>query len=374
MEDVRFYNVALTKAEVTNEMSRLGAKLAELYATAAMNFNGTTTTAESGIHDGATRTLSAWVNPRSNAAAYQAILDAYDERGSGNNRGTGLGVAGGVIEVRLNGVGLWNTGVPVTLNAWQQITVTISGGTARVYVNGVQKATHTYTTGVTAAKNYHIGFYQTDDNSPPTQTGFFNGQLYDVRVYESVVVPTGKFDQPPLAVGDTASVPAGVPSIINVLANDTDPNPIVTLAVSAVTQARPRHGGNLQRRSERHLHTGRRICRGRFVHLHRQRRFQRHFDGHRECDFGDYAVEHRRFAELNVTDERRHTAILNHGLRFSREPVDSSADVFLVDRQWLGHDHPQRRRESDGHFHRGAEHRNRRCAGDYRIAVAPRQR
>ena len=236
LEDVRFYNVALTNAEVTNEMSRSGAKLAELYAIAAMNFNGTTTTAESGIHDGATRTLSAWVNPRSNAAAYEAILDAYDERGSGNNRGTGFGVAGGVIEVRLNGVGLWNTGVPVTLNAWQQITVTISGGTARVYVNGVQKATRTYTTGVTAAKNYHLGFYQTDDNSPPTQTGFFNGQLYDVRVYESVVVPTGKFDQPPLAAGDTASVPAGVPSIINVLANDTDPNPIVTLAVSAVTQ------------------------------------------------------------------------------------------------------------------------------------------
>ena len=236
LENIRFYNVALTQAEVKNEMSRSGTKIGELFATAAMNFDGSTTTAESGVHDGATRTLTAWINPRSNAAGYTAILDAYDERGSGNNRGTGIGLSGGVIDVRLNGVGLWNTGISVTLNVWQQISVTISGGTATLYLNGVQKATHSYTTGITAAKNYHIGFYQTDDNSPPTRTGFFNGQIYDARIYESVVVPTGKFDSPPTAANDNASVPSGVATSIGVLANDTDPNPIVALVVSGITQ------------------------------------------------------------------------------------------------------------------------------------------
>ena len=236
LTDIRFYNVALAPADIVNEMKRSGPRIGEMFAMAPMTFNGSTTTVESGVHAGAMRTLSAWVNPSTNTSSYEAILDAYDERGSGNNRGTGFGLINGVIDVRLDGVGLWNTGVAVSLNTWQQIFVTISGGTARVYLNGVQKASHTYTTGITATKNYHVGFYQTDDNSPPTQTGFFNGQLYDVRIYSSSVVPTGKFDTPPTAVNDSATAQSGVASPISVLSNDTDLNPIVTLIVSGITQ------------------------------------------------------------------------------------------------------------------------------------------
>ncbi len=238
LTDIRFYNVALTQAEVKNEMARSGPRIGEFFATATMDFNGTSTMAESGVHNGTTRTLQAWVYPRSNAAGYTAILDSYDERGSGNNRGNGFGLSGGVINVRLDGVGLWNTGVSVTLNKWQQITVTISNGLAILYVNGVQRGSRTYSTSVTAAKNYHIGFYQTD--TTPTRTGFFNGQLYDVRVYNAAVAPTGKLDLPPVAVNDTPTVPGGLSTPINVLANDSDPNPIVTLTVSQVTQ--PQHG------------------------------------------------------------------------------------------------------------------------------------
>src|SRR5262249_8631809 len=63
LEDIRFYNVVLTQAEVQNEMARSGARIGEFFATTPMDFNGTSTTFESGVHSGDPRTLSAWIYP-----------------------------------------------------------------------------------------------------------------------------------------------------------------------------------------------------------------------------------------------------------------------------------------------------------------------
>ncbi len=234
LDDIRFYNVAETAAEVKNEFARSGARVGEFFAATPQAFNGTSTEFESGVRNGKTRTLSAWINPTSSASGYTAIIDSYDERGNGNNRGEGIGLSGGIINVRLDGVGLWSTGIAVTLNAWQQVAVTFTGSLATLYVNGVVKATRSYTA-VTATKTYHIGFYQTDDNTPPTQTGFFAGQMYDVRIYNSVVTPSVS-QPPPTANNDLFAVPGNVSSSLAVLANDVEPSVVGTLKVSAVSQ------------------------------------------------------------------------------------------------------------------------------------------
>ncbi len=168
LEDIRFYNATLTQAEVQNEMSRSGAKIGQFFATAPTTFNGTSTMMESGVHNGTTRTLVAWIKPAASpdVSSYTPIFDSDDERTTSAN-GSGIGLDNGVIKVRLDGLGIWNTGIAATLNAWQQVAVSFNGSTATLYVNGVQRATRSYTGATPTGKNYRIGYGQTGDATTP---------------------------------------------------------------------------------------------------------------------------------------------------------------------------------------------------------------
>jgi hypothetical protein len=242
IEDVRFYNASLTPAEVLNEFKRAGSKIGQLLSTAPMSFDGTTTMAESGVRNGLVRTLAAWMRPSSSddVGSYEPILDSDDER-SGSTNGSGIGLDAGIIKVRLDGVGIWNTAIPATLNAWQHVAVTFNGSTATLYVNGVQRATRSYSANVTAlaGKNYRIGWGQTGTDVS-TRT-FFHGQIFDVEIFDRVVVPTPEFGAP-VAGDDSASVLAGSgANSIPVLGNDAHTGAVNNgVTVLAVTQ--PSHG------------------------------------------------------------------------------------------------------------------------------------
>ena len=70
-DDVRFYNVALTAAEVLRGSVPARRSLGQFSPTAPTDFNGTSTIAQSGVRNGRVRTLAAWVKPRTSPRCHQ---------------------------------------------------------------------------------------------------------------------------------------------------------------------------------------------------------------------------------------------------------------------------------------------------------------
>lgn len=186
LEDVRFYNVALTAAEVREERARRGDLLGQFSPTAATEFNGTSTIAESGVRNGRVRTLSAWVKPRTShdVTNYEAVFDSDDERGGA--QGCGIGLDAGRWVARLDGVGNWATNVSATLGRWQHVALAFNGTTATLFINGVQAATRSYTgpasDAAAAGKCYRIGYSQTTEDTVTRQ--FFDGWILNARIHD----------------------------------------------------------------------------------------------------------------------------------------------------------------------------------------------
>ncbi|MFN7562244.1 MAG: LamG-like jellyroll fold domain-containing protein [Prosthecobacter sp.] len=185
-EDVRFYNVALTAAEVREEGMRRGDVLGQFSPTTAMDFNGTSTMAESGVRHGRVRTLAAWVKPRSSddVTNYEAVFDSDDELTA--RQGAGFGLDAGKWVARLDGFGNWATNVSAMLNKWQHVALAFNGSTATLFINGVQVATRSYTgpasDAASAGKCYRIGFSQTAEDVATRQ--FFDGVILNARVHD----------------------------------------------------------------------------------------------------------------------------------------------------------------------------------------------
>jgi hypothetical protein len=186
LEDARLFNVALTTAEIREEMTRRGDMLGQFTPRTAMDFNGTSTLAQSGVPNGRVRTLAAWVRPHSSddVSNYEAVFDSGNERNGG--AGSGLGLDNGRWVARLDGAGLWNTNVTATLNRWQHVALAFNGSNATLFVNGVQAATRTYSgpstdTG-TSGKCFRIGFSQTTEDVATRQ--FFDGEILNARLFD----------------------------------------------------------------------------------------------------------------------------------------------------------------------------------------------
>ena len=242
LEDIRFYNVTLTQAELANEISRSGAKIGQFFATPPMTFDGSTTMMESGVHNGLARTLPAWINPHTSddVSYYEPVFDSNDERTSGRY-GTGFGLDNGLIVVRLDGLGLWNTGVSVQLNKWQHVAVAFNGTSAKLYVNGVLRATRTYSANVNnlAGKNYRIGWGQS--GSDVSTRTFFDGQIFDAEIYDRMIVPAPSYGQL-VAVSDSSTVLGNSSAnTISVLANDYATS-LVVESVTVYSVAQAAHG------------------------------------------------------------------------------------------------------------------------------------
>ena len=190
VEDVRFYNVGLTAEEVALEMQRAG-HLLGLFLPRETEFDGRTTALQSGVRNGLARTLTAWIRPRSSddVAGYEAVFDSRDERDA-NAYGSGVGLDNGQFRVRLDGLGFWDTGVPVALDRWQHVALAFGGTSARLYVDGREAASTSYSVqeGSLAAKNYRIGFTQASEET--TSREYFHGLIRDARIYDRALAPT----------------------------------------------------------------------------------------------------------------------------------------------------------------------------------------
>jgi carbonic anhydrase/acetyltransferase-like protein (isoleucine patch superfamily) len=181
IEDARFYNVELTSTEVTSEVIRKGNIIGAFYFDAEKDFDGSTTTAESGVHNGLERVLDVWVYPDTsdNVSYYEGILDSTDSNYS-SYKGSGLGLDNKQILVRMDSKGFWNTGIYVTTGTWQHITAMFNGKMAFLFVDDQLKATTTYSATETqvAGKNYRIGFAQ--------DTSYVN-YYYDGKIKQATI-------------------------------------------------------------------------------------------------------------------------------------------------------------------------------------------
>jgi carbonic anhydrase/acetyltransferase-like protein (isoleucine patch superfamily) len=188
-EDARFYNVAMTEAEVRWEYFRRGAVLGQFSPDTPTDFDGTTTIAQSGVRNGRVRTLSAWVKPRSaaNTANYQAIFDSDDDRRG--RQGGGIGIDNGKWVARLDGLGDWTPSTSantVDLNQWQHVALAFDGTSARLLLNGTEIASRSYNgpsgDSAAAGKCYRIGFSQFSEDT--SSRVYFDGLILNARVYD----------------------------------------------------------------------------------------------------------------------------------------------------------------------------------------------
>ena len=183
LEDVRFYNVAMTPEEVQGEKERAGACLASFYRGAPRVVDSLTSKTESGIRNGLIRTLEASVKPRSSKKVdyFEPVLDSNDER-NGAETGSGFGLKEGKIVVLLDKAGIWETGVPARMGEWQRITVSFNGAQALLAVDGQVKAEKTYQVDEkdVAGKNYRIGWGRNDEGP----NFFFDGDIKDLRIWD----------------------------------------------------------------------------------------------------------------------------------------------------------------------------------------------
>ncbi|MBI5832052.1 MAG: hypothetical protein HZB16_07050 [Armatimonadetes bacterium] len=183
--DVRCYNVALTDAELGAEMARTGA-LMGAFLPAAKTFDGQATTADSGLRNGATRTLSAWIKPTA-VDGTRPVFCSRDER-DGARQGGGLSIEGGRFRARLDGRGWWDTGVAALPGEWQQVALAFDGKSARLYVGGKEVAQTAYEAKNLSPKPYRLGYSQESEDKNSRR--FFVGELRDMRVFSRALSAT----------------------------------------------------------------------------------------------------------------------------------------------------------------------------------------
>jgi regulation of enolase protein 1 (concanavalin A-like superfamily) len=142
----------------------------------AFFFNGASYL-QSPIPGQGTATLMAWIRPTSSpdVSIIQSVFDC-DVAGQ---YGTGWGLDNGKIKVILDNQ-FWDTGVSIALNVWQHVALVYDATTAKVYVNGILRASLNYIQGSVTTANYRIG--RSNANAL-----YFNGDIDDARIYGSAL-------------------------------------------------------------------------------------------------------------------------------------------------------------------------------------------
>ncbi len=143
----------------------------------ALTFDGVDDYVQTPVVAASTRTLSAWIRP--DTSSFRGAIFDCDTPGQ---YGTGWGASYGSIYVILDNE-FWNTGVLLTPNVWQHVTLTFDATQARIYVNGALQASHSYTQGSVTAVNYKIG--RSNANAE-----FFDGDIRQAMIYNRAVTDT----------------------------------------------------------------------------------------------------------------------------------------------------------------------------------------
>ena len=135
-------------------------------------------------------TLSAWIDPSSITSTQYVIA-----HGASTTNDVFLMLSGGSYEVGLNNGSFHGASYAIPsgdLNTWVQLVGTYDGMTWRLYRDGQQVASSTYSTGATnPSGNWDIGAGTTTSRSgKQSLTRYFSGSIGDVRIYSTAISPT----------------------------------------------------------------------------------------------------------------------------------------------------------------------------------------
>jgi hypothetical protein len=236
-----------TGTTVVDQVGRTGAMSGPTWTSgqsgAGLNFDGSndwvTVSDDVGLDLSGAMTLAAWVRPDS-VTGWRTVL--LKETGNGLAYGLYSSDDEGLPSVYINtgGTDIAATG-PESLSAgtWSHLAATYDGSSLRLYVNGQLVATRNIT-GSIVTSNGPLRF-----GGNAIWGEHLDGSLDEVRIYNTVLTAneiaelSSSTNRPPIAQPDNALAPAASAIIINVLANDSDPDGH-TLSIQSFTQ--PTHG------------------------------------------------------------------------------------------------------------------------------------
>ncbi len=126
-------------------------------------------------------TFAMWVN----ITAYGAGTTVFFSNGASNANGTIMQISSaGLFGIGHNFRVSLNSATTLSLATWYHVAMTITSGTTQCWVNGVTSGGTTATTPNSAGSDTTIGG---STNSSHVTSGFFNGLVDEVRVYNRAI-------------------------------------------------------------------------------------------------------------------------------------------------------------------------------------------
>ena len=170
----------------------------EKLGTGCYDFNGSTSRSVTsvkfnGLHDNTGGSISFWMRPRNMSSIHGNGDIIFDSMATSAANGTGISIAiKNTSLLRVNfttSSNQWFTDINSTTqfanNTWYHVVMTFGSNTVKLYINGSQEDTATFSNPNTNASNgnFVIGSHSTD----PSSYGYYDGLLDDTGIWNRVI-------------------------------------------------------------------------------------------------------------------------------------------------------------------------------------------
>ena len=170
----------------------------EKLGTGCYDFNGSTSRSVTsvkfnGLHDNTGGSISFWMRPRNMSSIHGNGDYIFDSMATSAANGTGISIAiKNTSLLRVNfttSSNAWFTDINSTTtfsnNTWYHVVMTFGSNTVKLYINGSQEDTATFSNPNTNASNgnFVIGRHSTD----PSSYGYYDGLLDDTGIWNRVL-------------------------------------------------------------------------------------------------------------------------------------------------------------------------------------------
>lgn len=152
-------------------------------------------------------TVEVWVYPASISGTIKTILGYWGQISSSTD-GWILSLDNGIPsfywQPHSSAASFITSNSSLALNKWTHISVTKSGSTFRMFVDGILTTTGTNSGSNNASTTFYVGYYGSD--SGPSATSYFFGYIQDVKIYKGFAKYTANFTPPQPICGFTTDL------------------------------------------------------------------------------------------------------------------------------------------------------------------------